>query len=160
MTCNRGLLANISVLSGYQLTNEQGNYYKELVYTHAALMAISFAVLIPFGAILAHFKLPVAHMIIQPLALALSCIALILAVVYKEMNHETHFNQPHSIVGLILLVVAIIVLPGLKLSVVAPITEKWRKIVSIWHKRLGTIAVFFGIFNIVLVSFSASLLNV
>ena len=157
LTCNEDLLANITVLHNFLLPPNQHKRYKELIYTHGALMFLSFALIIPLGALLAHFKKPVVHMILQPLALVLACISFILAVVYKELNGEPHLNQLHNVVGLMLLTVAILVMPSLKIFVIAPITEKWRKIVSIWHKRLGLATIFFGLFNILLVS---SLLNV
>lgn len=126
--------------------------YKELIYSHGAIMAVTFGILFPLGAFLANIKKPIAHMILQPLGIVLAVIGFVLAAVYKGLNASSHFNQLHSIIGLLLLAIVIIVIPGLKLSLLAPIKEKWQRLVIIWHKRLGISAVFFGFSNIFLVS--------
>jgi PAS domain-containing protein len=148
LKCTSEVLLNINVTNGQSMVIKYT--YMELIYTHGAIMAVSFGLMIPLGALMAHFKKSIIHMIIQPLAIILTCLGFILAVVYTELNNNTHFNQLHSILGLIILIIAMLILPGLKLSVVLPITKKGRKILTGWHKRLGTSTVFFGIFNIFL----------
>ena len=152
--CSR-LLATITVLSNGTETVEEASH-KEIIYAHAVVMVLTFAAILPLGALLANLKKPIIHMIVQPLGLVLAIIGLLLAVVYKELNESTHFDTLHTIFGLILMVVAVLALPALKFSVMSPVREKWKKLVTLWHKRLGLVAVFSGIFNIFLVNNSSS----
>lgn len=142
-------LAAIAVLKGEE---DEGRRYREIIYTHAVVMFLSFGLVLPLGALLAHLKKPVVHLIMQPLGLVLAVTGFLMAVVYKEINSTTHFDEIHTIFGLLLLIGALLVLPGLKLSVMSPMREKAQRLVNIWHRRLGLVAVFSGIFNIFLVS--------
>jgi len=114
----------------------------ELLYTHAALMAIAFGFLLPIGAFLAHNKVTLAHKILQPLGILLGLSGLVLVIVYVHLSHGSHFRFViHSAVGLVLLLMVTIGMPLLLL-------KKPR----IWHKRMGHVVVFFGMANILLVS--------
>ena len=153
--CNRDCkkLATVTVLDNNGAENgSKEAKHKEIIYIHAVVMVFSFAVILPLGALLANLKKPIIHMILQPLGMILAIIGLIMAVAYKEFNETTHFNRLHTIFGLLLMIVAIIAQPALKFSVMSPMREKWKKLVTLWHKRLGLVAVFSGIFNIFLVS--------
>lgn len=149
-----GYDSNCRQLATVTVLKEEGGLtrYQEIIYTHAVVMAITFGLIFPFGALLAYLRKPVVHMVIQPLGLLMAVAGFLMAVVYKEINSTTHFNQLHTVFGLLLTAVALIVLPSLKLSVMTPIGDKWQKLLKLWHKKLGVVAVFAGIFNIFLVS--------
>ena len=126
----------------------KGLSYNELVYSHAGVMAVAFGLLLPVGSLLANYKLVVCHIILQISGQILSLIGFVLALVYQQLNNRPHFSQVHSIMGLCLIFMVVILQPVLKL-----ISLKFlKKQVNVWHKRLGVASIFIGLCNIFIVS--------
>ena len=125
--------------------------YKELLYSHAGIMAVTFGVVLPVGAVAASGHYSIAHVILQPIGLMLGVTGLVLVVVYKELNTFNHFMNLHEVVGFVILLIALC-LPCLRLCVVLPVQKFWQEILKTWHKRLGIAVVFFGLSNVFLVS--------
>lgn len=156
---NCTVLANITVLereganytSPVQSTCIPQRQLSELIYSHAGIMAFTFGILLPLGALLANCKLHIPHMVVQPLGLLLAIVGLSLAVAFKIVNNQGHFQNLHSILGLVLLLLAILIQPALRLIILAPLKRQWEFRFTIWHKRLGTAIVFFGMSNVFLV---------
>lgn len=155
---NCTLLANITVLqegnanTSLLPTCTRQTRLNELIYSHAAIMAFTFGLLLPLGALLASCKIHLAHMIIQPLGLLLAVVGLALSVTYMTVNNKDHFQQLHSIFGFILILVAALIQPVMRLLILAPVKDAWESRFSAWHKRLGVAIVFFGMSNVFLVS--------
>ena len=132
----------------------KGLSYNELVYSHAGVMAVAFGLLLPVGSLLANYKLVVCHIILQISGQILSLIGFVLALVYQQLNNRPHFSQVHSIMGLCLIFMVVILQPVLKL-----ISLKFlKKQVNIWHKRLGVASIFIGLCNIFIVSLQYNIL--
>ena len=112
-------------------------------------MAMTFGFIIPLGALVANHKKYLPHMTFQIFAMLLAIVGLILAIVYKEVNNERHFQHLHSIIGLVIIIACVLIQPVLKLLHITPIKNA---IVKVWHKRIGISIVFFGLSNIFLVS--------
>ncbi len=114
-----------------------------LLYSHVALMIAAFGVLLPVGGFLAHHQVKLVHKVVQPLGVLLGLIGLVLVVVYVQLTHGRHFKPLiHAVVGLVLLLLAAVGMPLL-------LFRKERT----WHKKCGQIVVFFGLANVLLVSF-------
>ena len=111
-------------------------------------MAITFGLFLPLGALLASFKLTIPHIIIQIGSQVFIIIGFILAIVYNQLNDKTHFYQVHSIIGLVLIMMTVVIQPLLRLFSLKLLKKRG----NIWHKRLGVAIVFFGLSNIILVS--------
>ena len=117
--------------------------YSPMLYTHAALMGITFGILLPLGAFLAHHEKFLIHKVTQPTGLLLALIGFVMVLVYVSLAHGQHFRfLIHGVVGLALLLLALLVMPALLLH------KPWRK----WHRRCGHVVAFFGMGNVLLVS--------
>ena len=160
---NCTLLANITVLqednanASLLPTCTSQTRLNELIYSHAAIMAFTFGLLLPLGALLASCKIHLAHMIVQPLGLLLAIVGLALSVTYMTVNNKDHFQQLHSIFGFVLILVASLIQPVMRLLILAPVKDAWESRFSAWHKRLGVAIVFFGMSNVFLVSVNISI---
>ena len=122
--------------------DDQAGRYGALLYTHAGIMAISFGVLLPLGAFLAHHKQFLLHKITQPVGIVLALTGFILVLVYVQLSAEKHFRFfIHGVVGLGLMVLVFLLMPVLLLR------KQWRK----WHRRCGHVVAFFGMANVLLV---------
>lgn len=130
---------------------------KELIYTHAGIMGFTFGIILPLGALSAHMNLWIVHVITQPIGLLLAVIGFAMTIAYRTVNAQPHFNSIHSILGLVLLLASLLQ-PTLRLVVCAPIKAKWEILFKGWHKRLGAAIVFFGLANVFLVSLRMCLL--
>ncbi len=123
--------------------DEDNERYKTVIYIHAGLMAASFGILLPVGAYLAHHRVRLVHIITQPLGIIIAVSGFVSAVVYVELNDGNHFDELiHSVLGLVLVILALLVMPVLLLH------KKWQQ----WHKRCGHFIAFFGMGNVLLVS--------
>ena len=117
--------------------------YKPLLYIHAALMGITFGILLPLGAFLAHHQKFTIHKITQPTGILFALVGFIMVLVYVGLSHGRHFRfLIHGVVGLALLLLTFLLMPALLLR------KPWHK----WHKRCGHIIAFFGMANVLLVS--------
>lgn len=122
------------------------NKFSPLLYTHAALMAITFGFLFPIGGFLASINFTLVHKFMQPLGLVLASIGFVLVIVYVHLSQLTHFRfLIHSLVGLALMALVLFAMPLL-------LFQKSRA----WHKRTGHIVAFFGLGNVLLVWTSLS----
>ena len=124
----------------------------ELIYSHAGIMAITFGILLPLGALMANFQGKIVHIVVQIVGILLALVGLSLSIAYTELNDGIHFCRVHAVVGLAIVIAALLFQPVLKLLVVTPLRDKWKGYSRIWHKRLGVCIVFFGMFNVFLVS--------
>lgn len=117
--------------------------YRPLLYTHAALMGVTFGVLLPLGAFLAHHQKFTVHKITQPIGILLALAGFVMVLVYVSLSHGRHFRfLIHGVVGLALLLLTFLLMPTLLLH------KPWHK----WHKRCGHVIAFFGMANVLLVS--------
>lgn len=106
-------------------------------------MIAAFGVLLPVGAFMAHHQVKLVHKVVQPLGLLLALVGLVMVIVYVQLTNGKHFRPLiHAVLGLALLILAVLGMPILLL-------KKQRT----WHKKCGQIVVFFGMANILLVSF-------
>lgn len=119
-------------------------------------MFVTFGIILPLGAFLASVKQLIAHVILQICGQIATTLGLILGLVYVQLNHGNlqHFSQLHSIIGLFIIFLVLILQPFLKVISSVKLLKKEGKI---WHKRLGIAVVFFGLSNIFIVSFSTGL---
>ena len=124
----------------------------ELIYSHAGIMAITFGIILPLGALLANFHWKIVHIVVQIIGILLAIVGLSLSISYTEMNDGIHFCQLHAVVGLVIVIATLLFQPVLKLLVLTPLSTKWKGYTRVWHKRLGVCIVFFGMFNVFLVS--------
>ncbi len=122
--------------------------YTQLIYSHAGIMAVAFGIILPLGALLASYKLVIPHIILQICGQIFVIIGLILVIVYNQLNDIPHFYQVHSIIGLVIILLTIIIQPLLRLLSFVLLKKQGK----IWHKRLGISIVFFGLSNVFLVS--------
>ncbi len=142
VTCERDTSLQAAVIVMGTPSPPLQNNLLPLLYTHAALMATAFGVLLPIGAFLAYNKVKLAHKIVQPLGIMLALIGFVLVIVFVQFTHGKHFRYLiHSLLGLVLLLLATLVMPLLLL-------RKPRT----WHKKTGQIVTFFGMGNVLLVS--------
>lgn len=112
-----------------------------MIYTHAAVMGITFGIALPIGAYLAYQYYVIAHFVIQLFSLIGGLTGLIVVVVYVELTHKRHIRFPiHAVVGLALLLLMII-MPALRV----------HKNLRNHHHKLGHIVVYFGMANVLLV---------
>lgn len=117
-----------------------------LLYMHVALMAAAFGVLFPLAAFLYYHGLPLGYKVLLPVAVVLAMCGVVLVAVFVELTNGKHFRFViHSVVGVALLILAVLVMPLLLL----------HKKLRMYHFRLGHIVAFFGMGNILLVSYVA-----
>lgn len=122
--------------------DDDAGQYGALLYTHAGIMGLTFGILLPLGAFLAHHKQYLLHKITQPVGIVLALTGFVLVVVYVELSTEKHFRfLIHGVVGLGLMVTVFLLMPVLLLQ------KQWRK----WHGRCGHVVAFFGMANVLLV---------
>ncbi len=116
-----------------------------LLYTHVALMAVAFGFLFPLAAFLYYHRISLAYKLLFPVALLLAVCGLVIVLVYVELTADkSHFGYPiHGVVGVALVALVVVVMPLLLLH------RKSRA----YHFRLGHAVAFFGMGNILLVSF-------
>lgn len=113
-----------------------------LIYSHAAVMGITFGVLIPLGVYLAYQYLAVVHIAIQVVSIIAALTGFVIIVTYVEVTHKRHFQFPiHGVVGLGLILL-LLIMPFLQLH------RRLRE----HHHKLGQIVAFFGMANVLLVS--------
>ena len=124
----------------------------ELIYSHAGIMAVTFGILLPLGALLSSFQWKIVHIVVQITGILMAVVGLSLSIAYTEVNDGIHFCRVHAVVGLAIVIATLLFQPVLKLLVVTRLSEKWKGYSRIWHKRLGVCIVFFGMFNVFLVS--------
>lgn len=121
-------------------------------------MAVTFGFILPLGAFLASVKQLIIHVILQICGQIATTVGLILVLVYVQLNNNLqHFSQLHSIVGLFIIFLVLIVQPFLRVLSSLKFLKKEGKI---WHKRLGIAVVFFGLSNIFIVSVIIRIMNV
>lgn len=121
--------------------DDDAGQYGALLYTHAGIMGLTFGILLPLGAFLAHHKQYLLHKITQPVGIVLALTGFVLVVVYVELSTEKHFRfLIHGVVGLGLMVTVFLLMPVLLLQ------KQWRK----WHGRCGHVVAFFGMANVLL----------
>lgn len=112
-----------------------------LVYSHAAVMGITFGILLPMGAFLAYHYFAVVHIVIQVISLIAALVGLVIIVTYVEVTNKSHFQFPiHGVVGLALILL-LLIMPFLRLH------RRLRE----HHHKLGQIVAFFGMANVLLV---------
>ncbi len=147
-TLDSSISCQVTVVDGENTTvnsdddDEEKDRYKAVIYIHAGLMALSFGVLLPLGAFLAHYRVLLVHKITQPLGILLAISGFVFAIVYVELNGREHFDELiHGVLGLVLVLLVLLVMPALL------IRRKWR----CWHRRCGHIIAFFGMGNVLLV---------
>lgn len=105
-------------------------------------MAMAFAVLLPIGVFLYHWEHSLLYFLILPLALVVSILGLVAAVIYIQLTDKKHIHRViHAVVGYGLMFVFVLGLPSLLLH---------RKL-KVYHKRLGHVVVAFGMANILTV---------
>lgn len=122
------------------------NKLMPLVYSHAAVMGVTFGVLLPIGAYMAYHYFVVVHVVIQIISIIAAMIGFVIIVTYVEVTHKTHFRFPiHGVVGLALILL-VLIMPFLRL----------HRRVRQYHHKLGQIMAFFGIANVLLVSVSGT----
>lgn len=113
-----------------------------LLYSHAAVMGITFGILFPVGAYMAYHYFTTVHIVLQAISMIGTVSGLVLVVVYVELTHEHHFRFPiHGVVGLALILL-VLIMPFLRL----------HRRVREYHHKLGQIVAFFGMANVLLVS--------
>ena len=90
----------------------------ELVICHACFMVLAFAIFLPTGAFLAHTGYHKIHVYCQLTGILFAVVGFVLIVVYISLNNWDHFqilveprNNPHTILGLIILIMATIIQP-------------------------------------------------
>lgn len=124
-------------------TEDESSDYKALLYSHAGIMGITFGILLPLGAFLAHHEKLLAHKIIQPTGIILALIGFVMIIVYVQLTTKEHFQFViHGFVGLTLFLMVFLLMPFLLLK------KQWR----MWHRRCGHIIAFFGMGNVLVVS--------
>jgi len=147
-TEDNSLRASVVVFNGSNCTATETQdsgpgQYSPVLYTHAALMGITFGILLPLGAFLAHHEKFLIHKVTQPTGLLLAFVGFVMVIVYVSLAHGQHFRfLIHGVVGLALLLLALLVMPTLLLY--KPIRK--------WHRRCGHVVAFFGMGNVLLVS--------
>jgi len=143
-TEDNSLRASVVVVNNTATETQDGpGQYSPVLYTHAALMGITFGILLPLGAFLAHHEKFLIHKVTQPTGLLLALIGFVMVIVYVSLAHGQHFRfLIHGVVGLALLLLALLVMPALLLY------KPLRK----WHRRCGHVVAFFGMGNVLLVS--------
>eukprot|EP00731_Ephydatia_muelleri_P027882 Em0019g755a len=78
--------------------------YLPLLYAHAAAMILTFGVLLPVGAFMAHNRKHLVHKLMQPATTVLGLAGLALVVAYVQMTSRAHFRQTvHAVVGVVVL---------------------------------------------------------
>lgn len=133
--------ATIVVAEGPE--EEKDTHLRPLLYTHAALMAAAFGVLLPVAAFLYYQGVTLGYKVLLPVVMVLALGGLVLVVVYVQLTSRGHFDYfIHGVVGVTLLVLIWLVMPLLLLH---------RKL-RVYHFRLGHMVAFFGMGNILLVS--------
>eukprot|EP00731_Ephydatia_muelleri_P027893 Em0019g766a len=114
--------------------------YLPLLYAHAAAMILTFGVLLPVGAFMAHNRKHLVHKLMQPATTVLGLAGLALVVAYVQMTSRAHFRQTvHAVVGVVVL--ALTLATPLLLARV-----QWRR----WHRGCGHIIIGLGIANVLL----------
>ena len=104
-------------------------------------MILTFGVLLPVGAFMAHNRKHLVHKLMQPATTVLGLAGLALAVAYVQMTSRAHFRQTvHAVVGVVVL--ALTLATPLLLARV-----QWRR----WHRGCGHIIIGLGIANVLLV---------
>ena len=124
----------------------------EIIYSHAGVMAITFGIILPLGALLANLRWKKSHIVVQIIGIILVAVGLSLSVAYTEVNGNAHFCRLHAVAGLVIVIAALLFQPVLKVLVLTRLPDKWKNYTRVWHKRLGVCIVFFGMFNVFLVS--------
>lgn len=137
---DKELSATIIVAEGAE---EEDTHLRPILYTHAALMAAAFGVLLPVAVFLYYQGVILGYKVLLPIAMILALGGLVLAVVYIQLTSRDHFNYfIHSAVGVTLLVLVLLAMPLMLLH---------RKL-RVYHFRLGHMVAFFGMGNVLLVS--------
>ena len=137
------LNASVQVIEMQVVEMQAEGLYNPLLYTHAALMGITFGILLPLGAFLAHHQKFTIHKITQPTGILLALVGFIMVLVYVSLSHGRHFRfLIHGVVGLALLLLTFLLMPALLFR------KPWHK----WHRRCGHVIAFFGMANVLLVS--------
>ena len=135
-------VGNTSTLENATKTVAVNDSLKPLLYSHAAVMGLTFGVLFPVGAYMAYHYFTTVHIIIQAISMLGTTFGFIVIIVYVEKTHSHHFQFPiHGVVGLAL-VLLILIMPFLHL----------HRRVKKYHHKLGQIVAFFGMANVLLVS--------
>ena len=117
-----------------------------LIYSHAAVMGITFGVLLPIGAILAYHYFVVVNIVFQVISVIAALVGFAIIVTYVEITHKSHFRFPiHGVVGLALILLLILLL------VITALLRLHRRLIE-YHHKLGQIVAFFGMANVLLVS--------
>ena len=123
--------------------DEVSPLFLPFVYTHVALMALVFAVLLPIGVFLYHCQHSVTYFVFLVSSWLLSILGLV-AVVYIQFTEKKHVQEKiHAVVGYILMIVFVLGLPLLLLH---------RKLKA-YHTRLGHVVVVFGLANVLTVRY-------
>ena len=120
----------------------KNDFAEGLLFSHASMMSISFGVMLPVGALLAANGSPFVHKIFQPGGIILGIVGYGLVLAYIEVEEKRHFKSVHSFVGFFL-VVLIVLMPFMRLQ------KEFHYI----HKKCGVIIVFYGMTNVLLVSY-------
>ena len=119
-------------------------HLRPLLYTHVALMAAAFGVLLPVAVFLYYHGVTLGYKILLPTAMVTAVCGLILVVVYVQLTSDDgHFRfLIHGATGVALVGLMVLGLPLLLL----------QKKLRVYHFRLGHVLAFFGLGNILLVS--------
>ena len=117
---------------------------KAILYIHVALMLTAFGIVFPIAAFLNHHRVNLAYKILHPFGLIPAVCGLVAIVVYVQLaDRKEHFDfLIHSVVGLALLVLVLLIMPVLILF------QKTRA----YYFSAGHIVAFFGMGNVLLVS--------
>lgn len=146
---DRSLRALITVNDIGNTSETTNDKLKPLLYTHVTLMGLVFGVLLPIGAYLAYHYFTIVHVVVQAISMLAALLGLIMVVVYVELTHGKHFQFPiHGAIGMGLLLFMLI-MPLLRL----------HKTVKIFHPKLGHVIVFFGMTNVIVVSYDSRMIR-
>lgn len=114
-----------------------------LLYTHVALMAAAFGVLLPVAAFLYYHGVSLGYKVLLPIVMVLATCGFVLVVVYVQLTSRKHFHYfIHGVVGVALVALVLLGMPLLLVH------QKLR----VFHFRLGHAVAFFGMGNVLLVS--------
>lgn len=112
-----------------------------LLYTHVALMAAAFGVLLPVAAFLYYHGVSLGYKVLLPIVMVLATCGFVLVVVYVQLTSRKHFHYfIHGVVGVALVALVLLGMPLLLVH------QKLR----VFHFRLGHAVAFFGMGNVLL----------
>lgn len=129
--------------------DDYDSHAHKLIYAHAACMGLAFGLMFPIGAFLAYTGHHKIHIPIQLTSLAIAVTGFILIVTSIESRGGSHFDNPHSVAGLIILIAAFFLQP-------VAIYFRQREV----HHKNGSFVVLSGMMNVFLGMLLAGLASI